>query len=206
MTYTDLKNEICNTWVAVGGEQMAHVHMALLDISSSVGQYPRMREISRCSTLAAALLLLEKWKILTPQKVDILLQLTENVGPHTEIIRGLIEQYKRKTFSSANSCDSEERHLQPNPLPHDPVYSRICEYLSEKLRGRWPDLGRSLGLGNLVSELFHEPSTRKKDKIYQMLEEYRVRARGDPLPGLLQALQDCELNLQRRHILNEILS
>lgn len=205
MTYTDLKNEICTTWVQLSAEQMAQVRMALLEVSSSVGQYPRMREISKCSSLASALILLEKWKLLTPQKVDILLRLTEHIGPHTEMIRGLIEQYKN-TFPSVSICDSEERHVQQNPVPHDPVYSRICEYLGENLRGRWSDLGRSLGLGNLVSELFREPSTRKKDKVYQVLEEYRQQVRGDPIPGLLQALQDCELNLQRRYILREILS
>lgn len=68
MTYTDLKNEICNTWVQLSAEQMAQVRMALLDVSSSVGHYPRMREISKCSDLASALILLEKWKLLTPQK------------------------------------------------------------------------------------------------------------------------------------------
>ncbi|KAK8387648.1 hypothetical protein O3P69_018276 [Scylla paramamosain] len=206
MTYTDLKNEICNTWVQLSAEQMAQVRMALLDISSSVGQYPRMREISKCSSLASALILLEKWKLLTPQKVDIILQLTEHVGPHTGMIRGLIEHYKKKTFPTADTYDSEETHVQQNPVPHDPVYNRICEYLSENLRGRWSDLGRSLGLGNLVTELFRDPAIRKKDKVYQVLEEYRVRVQGDPIPGLLQALQGCELNLQRKHILREILS
>lgn len=68
MTYIDLKDEICNTWVEPSAEQMAQIRMALLEVSRSVGQYPRMREISKCSDLASALTLLEKWKLLTPQK------------------------------------------------------------------------------------------------------------------------------------------
>lgn len=47
-------------------------------------------------------------------------------------------------------------------------FPAVCEYLSENLRGRWSDLGRALGCGNLVTELFREPSIRKKDKIYQV--------------------------------------
>lgn len=85
-------------------------------------------------------------------------------------------------------------------------FSSVCEYLSENLRGRWSDLGRSLGLGNLVSELYRDPAVRRKDKVYQVLEEYKLRVQGDPIPGLLKALQDCELNLQRKHIQKEIIS
>ncbi|XP_050706581.1 uncharacterized protein LOC127004688 [Eriocheir sinensis] len=206
MTYTDLKNEICTTWVQLSAEQMAQVRMALLEVSRSVGQYPRMREISKCYDLSSALILLEKWKLLTPQKVDILLWLTKDVGPHSEMIRGLIEQYKKISISSVNTHRSQERHDDQNRLPHEPIYAKICEYLSENLRGRWSDLGRSLNLGNLVSELFRESGIRNKDKIHQVLEEHRLQAQGDPIPGLLQALQDCELNLQRRHIIKEIIS
>lgn len=68
MRYTDLKDEICSTWLQLNDEQMAQVRIALLDISSLVGEYPRMREISRCADVSSALLLLEKWKLLTPIK------------------------------------------------------------------------------------------------------------------------------------------
>ncbi|MPC40583.1 hypothetical protein E2C01_034145 [Portunus trituberculatus] len=93
------------------------------------------------------------------------------------MIRGLIEHYKKKTFPTSDTYDNEERHMQQNPVPHDPVYNRICEYLSENLRGRWSDLGRSLGLGNLVSELFRDPTVRKKDKVYQE-SSHRMRNFG----------------------------
>ncbi|XP_069940560.1 uncharacterized protein [Cherax quadricarinatus] len=211
MAYNDLKDEICNTWLQLTAEQMAQVRLALLGVSSSVGEFPRMREISRCSDLSSALVLLEKWKLLTPQKVDILLWLTEQVGPHTHMVRARIEQYKKVSLLPCTHEDERQSVMQnisvhPDPPLYNPVFDEVCEYLSENLRGRWADLGRSLGLASFVSELFREPATRQKDKIYQILEEYRRQVEGDPVTGLLQALESCGLNRQRSHILEEILT
>ncbi|XP_071524993.1 uncharacterized protein [Panulirus ornatus] len=212
MRYTDLKDEICNTWLQLNDEQMAQVRIALLEISSVVGEYPRMREISRCADLSSALLLLEKWTLLTPMKVDVLLRLTKHIGTHTEMVKARIEQYKKISLKLNNFCKGGANHgmqnlsAHPDPLLHNPIFDEVCEYLSENLRGRWADLGRTLGLANLVSELFHEPAMRQKDKTYQILGEYKRQIHADPMPGLLQALKNCGLNRQRNHIKNEIMT
>ncbi|KAG7170367.1 uncharacterized protein LOC121864670 [Homarus americanus] len=212
MTYIDLKDEICNTWLRLTPEQMAQMRIALLEVSSSVGEFPRMREISRCADVSSALVLLERWRLLTPQKVDILQWLAEQVGPHTEMVRARIEQYKKLFLPPLNAHEDEtycfrfNPNTDPDPLPHHPVYDKMCEYLSENLRGRWADLGRSLGLTNLVSELFREQSIRQKDKIYQILEEYRRKELSDPITGVLRALERCSLNRQRNHIIKEIVT
>ncbi|XP_045598821.1 uncharacterized protein [Procambarus clarkii] len=211
MAYSDLKDEICSTWLQLSAEQMAQVRLALLGVSSSVGEFPRMREISRCADLSSALILLEKWMLLTPQKVDILLWLTEQVGPHTQMVRARIEQYKKvsllpNTHEKEMPSVKQDDNAHSDPLLHHPVFDEVCVYLSENLRGRWADLGRSLGLANFVSELFREPTVRQKDKVYQILEEYKRQAEGDPVTGLLEALKNCGLNRQRNHIINEILA
>lgn len=56
--------------------------------------------------------------------MDILLWLTKDVGPHSEMIRGLIEQYKKISTSSVNTHGSQERHDDQNRLPHEPIYAK----------------------------------------------------------------------------------
>lgn len=69
MEFTNLKQEICATWLQLNSEQMAQIRITLLELSSSVShEIPRMREITRCSDFASSLRLLEKWKLLTPLK------------------------------------------------------------------------------------------------------------------------------------------
>ncbi|KAK4319297.1 hypothetical protein Pmani_009757 [Petrolisthes manimaculis] len=202
MPYAELKAEICHTWMQLNEEQMARVRFTLLEAAREVGEYPHMREIYKCSDLTSALILLEKWMLLTSEKVDILLWLGEQVGFHTEMVRSLVERYKKHFLCTS----TEEKERQLGKVPQNPQYSEITEYLGENLRGGWPDLGRRLGLNNLVAELLIDSSLRQKDKVYQILEKHQEQAAGDPVPAVLQALQKCGMNRQHSYIVKEILS
>lgn len=203
MAYADLKNEICCTWLRLNSEQMDQVRLYLLELSSS-SKISRMRDIYGCNDLTSALRLLEKWKLLTPYKVDVLVWLTENLGMHVEMIRERVQAYKKLNLASppVNPPNVEEpRPSSQNNL----IHQKICEYLSENLRRRWEDLGRFLGLSDLVSEL-QPSSVRQKEKIYQMLEEHFKTREGTSISVLLKALEDCSLIRQRDYILKNIIS
>ncbi|KAK7076900.1 hypothetical protein SK128_025628 [Halocaridina rubra] len=199
MKYAALKDEICNVWLPVSPQEMDQIRIALLELSTSSFELPRMRDIYRCTDLASALFLLEKWKILTPNKVDVLLRLSEVVGQHAEMVRNCIQQYKQQNLSCNDGIKMPARAYQrPNNV--NQLYLNICEYLSEDLRGRWIDLARTLSLSDLASDLQRSP-LRQKDRIYQVLEEHYNRSGNSAISHLLQALERCSLIRQRDHIL-----
>ncbi|XP_042878595.1 uncharacterized protein LOC122257398 [Penaeus japonicus] len=210
MEYTNLKQEICATWLQLNSEQMAHIRITLLELSSAIShEIPRMREITRCSDFASSLRLLEKWKLLTPVKVDVILLLTEQVGCHKEMVREKVIQYKKLSIPSQPPVPQGLRQRPSNAQPNlvaNARQSQIIEYLSENHNGRWADIGRSLGLSSLVSELQREPGLRQKDKVYQLMEEYGRSIEGDTIPGILLALESCGLKRQRNAILRDFLS
>ncbi|XP_068233007.1 uncharacterized protein [Palaemon carinicauda] len=201
MAYTDLKNEICCTWLRLNSDQMDQVRLHLLELSSS-SKISRMRDIYGCSDLASALRLLEKWKLLTPYKVDVLVQLTEYLGMHVEMIKERVQTYTKSNLLSQPVSPITEEIRQP--LQNNAIHQEICKYLSEILRGRWGDLGRCLGLSEFVSEL-QSSSIRQKDKIYQLLEEHFKKSGSTSISLLLKALEDCALIRQRDYILKNII-
>ncbi|ROT83617.1 hypothetical protein C7M84_023216 [Penaeus vannamei] len=186
MEFTNLKQEICATWLQLNSEQMAQIRITLLELSSSVShEIPRMREITRCSDFASSLRLLEKWKLLTPLKVDVILLLTDQVGSHTEMVREKVHQYKKLSMPShppvPQGLDQRRSIASSNHVANSRL-DQVYEYISENHNGRWADIGRSLGLSSLVSELQREPGLRQKDKVYQLLEEYNRNIDVDPVP------------------------
>lgn len=210
MEFTNLKQEICATWLQLNSEQMAQIRITLLELSSSVShEIPRMREITRCSDFASSLRLLEKWKLLTPLKVDVILLLTDQVGSHTEMVREKVHQYKKLSMPShppvPQGLDQRRSIASSNHVANSRL-DQVYEYISENHNGRWADIGRSLGLSSLVSELQREPGLRQKDKVYQLLEEYNRNIDVDPVPGILRALESCGLKRQRNSIVRDILS
>lgn len=56
-----------------------------------------------------------------PDRVDILLWLAEQVGPHTEMIRSLVERYKKLLLCASSTEEREIYHRKP--LPQNPQYS-----------------------------------------------------------------------------------
>ncbi|XP_037794680.1 uncharacterized protein LOC119590028 [Penaeus monodon] len=210
MEFSNLKQEICATWLQLNSEQMTQIRITLLELSSSIShEIPRMREITRCSDFASSLRLLEKWKLLTPLKVDVILLLTEQVGAHTEMVREKIHQYKKLAMPSIPPVHHglEQRgSFTPSNHVANSRLDQVYEYISENHGGRWADIGRSLGLSSLVSELQREPGLRQKDKVYQLLEEYNRNMDGDPIAGILRALESCGLKRQRNSIVRDILS
>lgn len=141
-----------------------------------------LRAIHSCELPEHLLILLEKWALLSPSKVDILNYFCNNFQGYSPNVVEAFDRYKL-SLAGNRSCpcrslpsvsqqqpqqyfgSSYEESCRPEQqLPAH--YILIADYLSEELGKRWVDLGRQLpGMRSVVSDLLANNTLPTKTKI-----------------------------------------
>ncbi|KAB7495079.1 hypothetical protein Anas_04120 [Armadillidium nasatum] len=210
MDYESFKRELCNRWLIEQIDPLYNLHSALQQIALKIFKIIPQRKIHLCHDIESALRLLEKWKLLSEERLEIIIEFTNLLEGPTEKIRNELRKFKPR-YETTSYCHCYENHFnshcgnyensfeESNHIDvskYEPIYS----YLSENMgtNQSWIDLGRMLPrMRNKTEELRSDSGLRQKDKILKMLEEFEYSLGGEnPITVILQCLERRQLRRQ----------